>query len=195
MIDLHAIGADKPSPAREGAQFEELRPSAQGGRGWRGAAEPGEGTNPSQAEFSLNKRQKMIFTVGDLGIDPQDAPAEPFKLQFAFSIAGPHIRKAMNPAVDFNGEFGFHDGEVSDEAADRVLSPDNEAMLAQTPQRSPCDRFRRVAGSPQAPRRPDVLAFPHPSTMPQPPAPLNGAAPHPRPLSRERERGEERPIQ
>ena len=194
MIDLRAIGADKPSPAREGAQFEELRPSAQGGRGWRGAAEPGEGTIPSQAEFSLNKRQKMILADGDLGIDPQDAPAEPFKLQLAFSIAGLHIRKTMNPAVDLNGEFGFYDGEVGDEAAERVLSPDNEAMLAQTPQRSPRDRFRRVAGSAQAPRRPNVLAFPHRLTMPHPPAPLNGAAPHPRPLSRERERGEKRAI-
>lgn len=169
----------------------ELKPSPACGRGWRGEAAPGEGMRSSKAKFSLNERRQMILAHRNIRPDAENSPTKRFNFFLAFGVTLVNRRKSMHAAIDFHNQIRFNNREIDDESPNSMLPPDDDAKFAQAPQRFPCDCFGSVGVLTQPPRGANFLAFSHERMLQYSAARFNERAPHPRPLSRERERGED----
>lgn len=176
MKNLNANGAAIPSPAC--------------GRGWRGAAEPGEGFASSHPERPLNQRKQMIPAQSGWRINAEETPSKRFQFLFTQYVTRGDCGNAVDAAVGLNDKFRFDDREVDNESIDRMLTPYSDADFPKRAQRFPCGRFRRVRHATKASSGLDVLVVAHSRIVARRSLERNDGAPHPLPLSRKRERGE-----
>lgn len=150
----------------------------------------GEGAQASNPEFPLYECRQIIGVHRGVSLDPNDSPARSFNRGRAVRVSQGDLAQAVNAAVDLDDDLSTDDRKI-DDMADRMLAPNSEADVAQGPDCVPSGGFGGVCLLPQAASEPRLLSFAHRDVVRLMDDARNSSAPHPRPLSRKRERGEE----
>ncbi len=143
-----------------------------------------------EPELFLQECDKPAGVHRGRSVDANDAPTERLNRRLTLLIAQSSLRQPMNAAVDFDYDSPAHDREINDVASDRMLPAHGDPARAQGSQRAPRSGLRRIGLPPQLSGEAGVLSVAHGLTISHSPLSIKNTPPHPRPLSRKRERGE-----
>ena len=156
---------------------------------------PGAGGGPRgraaklAGESAFNGRNQMFGTSGVFVRDSQDTPSGRFQPGIARSILFSHLRQRMHRPVNFNHKPFGPDCEVNCQAGDRDLPAHRQPIRPQYPENLPGALFMQAGLLSQSACAGDILRRIHSGSVAAPLRIANTASPHPRPLSRGRERG------